>query len=403
MLGKMAWLSVLRRPKRTALIVLTVALSVFVMEFVSGWVQGTKERMNRKILHESPHLLIERKARLDALDPLEPRNLIPDVDADTVARSLNSDTRVARVEKVIRFGALIMAGSMNLPLGMYGVEQGTGFFSQVSTGSLRGGFPFSGPGIAVSRRALELLGSPDAQRLTVLVQDAYDAPSYRELPVVCVFRTDDSQFDAATAFVDAGTAAELLGTSGVSELWLRLKDPEQAAPLRASALALLQAEQCAARTWQEMQGGLLAIIHVFGYFMLVINFFVLIVAATVITNAILMNVFERQREYGTLRAIGMTSRQQGFLVLAEGVAQGLTGSILGAVLASPVILFLTSHGLAIGAASHIFGGGDVMYFGLNIITTLEDILFGALIAVVGSLYAAFEGTRSSVVDALKGA
>ncbi len=403
MLVKMAWLSVLRRPKRAALIVLTVALSVFVMEFVSGWVQGTKERMSKKILFESPHLLIERKARLDALDPLEPRNLIPDVDADAMARSLVSDTRVARVEKVIRFGALIIAGSKNLPLGVYGVEEDMGFFSQVSKGSLRGDFPFSGPGIAVSRRALELLGSPDAQSLTVLVQDAYDAPSYRELPVVCVFGTDDSQFDAATAFVDAGTAADLLGTAGVSELWLRLKDPEQAALIRASALPLVQAEQCTARTWQEMQGSLLAIIHVFGYFMLIINFFVLIVAATVITNAILMNVFEKQREYGTLRAIGMTSRQQGILVLAEGVAQGIAGSILGAALAFPVVLFLKNHGLAIGAASHIFGGGDVMYFGLNIITTLEDILFGALIAVVGSLYAAFEGTRSSVVDALKGA
>jgi putative ABC transport system permease protein len=401
MLAKMVVLSVIKRPRRTALIVLTIALSVFMMEFVSGWIQGSKDRLNKKILNESPHVLVERSARLKSLDPLAPTDLIPK--ADAMARALESDERVARVEQVLRFGALAVSGDKNIGIAAYGIEGGTGFFSQVATGVVRGSFPWSGPGVAVSVRTLELIDAPDARSLTLLVEDAFGAPSYRELPVACVFKTDDSQFDASTGFVDFATASDLLGVDGASELWMRLKDPNQAEAVRASLLPSLESADCAARTWEELQGSLLVMLRMFGFFMIIMNSFVLVVAATVITNAILMNVFEKQGEYGTLRAIGLKKRQQVGLVLAEGGVQGLAGSVAGAVLALPVILYLQARGLNIGAASRMFGGGDVMYFGFNILGTALDVLFGVLIAVAGSLYAALVGSRTTVVDALKGA
>lgn len=401
MLGKMVVLSVAKRPRRAALIVLTIALSVFMMEFVSGWVQGSKDRMNEKILNESPHLLVERSARLKSLDPLEPTDLIPA--SSGMIRSLESDERAARVEEVLRFGALAVSGEKNIGLAMYGIEAGTGFFAQIADGIVRGSFPWSGPGLAVSARTLELIGASGAESLVILVEDAYGAPSYRELPIACVFRTADSQYDAQTGFVDFASASELLGTEGASELWARLEDPNQAEAVRADILPALGRADCVARTWQELQGSLLVMIRMFGFFALVMNSFVLVVAATVITNAILMNVFEKQGEYGTLRAIGLKRRQQIGLVLAEGGVQGLAGSIVGAALALPVVLFLRAKGLNIGEASRLFGGGDAMYFGLNPLGSALNLLFGVLIAVAGSLYAAFVGSRASVADALRGA
>ncbi|HUX39828.1 MAG TPA: FtsX-like permease family protein [Rectinemataceae bacterium] len=399
MLLKMALLSALKRPKRAVLIILTVALSVFVMEFVSGWVEGMRDRMNKKIVQETAHILIERSARVDALDPLEPKNYIGNPAA--ISEVLLKDARVSRVEEVTPFGALVMAGGKNLPLKMYGVGSDTGFFTQVARGSLKGTFPFKGPGIAISQRALDLVGASGSDRIVVLVKDSGGAPAYKELPIACVFRTDDSSFDDSTAFVDNATASDLLGTSGAAELWVRLVDPNQAEAASKAMLPFLSKEGCVARTWSSLQGSLLVLIKFMDMFMLMINIIVLVVAATVITNAILMNVFEKQREYGTLRAIGMKRRQQAFLVLLEGAGQGVAGALLGAILAFPLVLYLAIHGLPIGEASHIFGGGDVMYFGTNFFSTLRNVGFGALIAVVGSLYAAFAGTRSSVVEALR--
>ena len=251
---------------------------------------------------------MERRARLDALDPLEPRNYIED--ANAVATHFRLDSRVAKVERVIPFGALVIAGDKNLPLRIDGIEANTGFFSQVSRGILRGAFPFAGAGIAISQKALDLIGAADARKLVVLVEDVTGAPAYRELPVSCVFQTDDSEFDTSTAFIEVDTAAELLGTTGSAELWLRLWNADEAREVRDSQLPFLQAQDCVARTWSELQGSLLVLIKISDLFILIINIMMLIVAATVITNAILMNVFEKQREYGTLRAIGMRSRNR---------------------------------------------------------------------------------------------
>jgi putative ABC transport system permease protein len=400
MLVRMAILSALRRPKRAFLVILAVALSVFIMEFVSGWVEGTKERMDRKIGEETAHLLVESKARFTSLDLLEPRDYMDDW--LTIADHFRRETGISRVEKVTPFGALMLAGEKNLPLKVYGIEAGTGFFAQLSRGRVRGGFPLVGAGIAVSEEALKLLGVPHADRLTILVQDVSGSPSYRELPIACVFRTDDTTFDTSTAFVDEHSAAELLGTEAVAELWIRLDRPGQAEEVRSASAPFLQSHGCVARTWLALQGDLLVLVKLMSLFMLVINGVVLVVAATVITNAILMNIFEKQREFGTLRAIGMRRRGQALLVMIEGAAQGLVGAILGAVLAFPLIEYLKRSGLPIGEASRLFGGGDVMYFGGSFLVTLRNIGIGASIALLGSLYAALVGTRASIVEALKG-
>ena len=401
MLARMAVLTALKRPKRLILILLTVALSVFVMEFVAGWIAGMRDRMTRKIAEEAPQLLIETDARFKSLDPLEPDNYL--AAADTDASLLRADPRVVRVEKVTPFGGLALESSSgkNLGLAFNAIEPGTSFFAQVARGKIRGSFPIRGEGVAISSRALALLGTPNATTVTVLVQDIYGAPSYRELPIACVFATDDTSFDESTAFIDSASATDLLGTNQPAELWVRLADPNKAPALKASLASTLSGRGEISRSWEEIEGSLFVMIRFMDLFMLIINIIVLAVAATVITNAILMNVFERRREYGTLRAIGMRKRDQKALILLEGAFEGIVGAVIGALLAFPLVLWLSYHGLPIGEASRYFGSGDVMYFAPNPLASLENIAFGALIAVAGSLYAAAVATRSTVVESLR--
>lgn len=401
MLARIALLTALKRPRRLLLIILAVALSVFVMEFVSGWIEGMRDRLHWKISEEGPQLLIETQARRDALDRLEPAHFLADPQTDLAL--LRSRPEVAAVENLTPFGALLLdqASGKNLGVALQAVEPGTAFFAQIRRGRLRGDFPLKGPGLAVSEQTLRLLGAPDAATLMVLVQDMSGSPSYRELPVSCVFATDDSAFDQSTAFIDEASAKDLLGSRGPAELWVRLRDPETAPAVKAALEPALAARGETLRSWEELEGPLFVMIRLMDLFMYVVNIIVLAVAATVITNAILMNVFERRREYGTLRAIGMRRREQRGLILLEGLFVGLAGAILGALLALPLVLWLQVHGLPIGEASRYFGGGDVMYFAPNPLSTLQNVAFGSLIAVAGSLYAALVAGRSTVVEALR--
>ena len=72
----------------------------------------------------------------------------------------------------------------------------------------------------------------------------------------------------------------------------------------------------------------------------------MIIAALGIVNTLTMNVIERVREIGILRAAGMTRRQVWRSVVVEAGVLGLAGAILGIVL-----------GLVVGALMVVLTGG----------------------------------------------
>ena len=73
-----------------------------------------------------------------------------------------------------------------------------------------------------------------------------------------------------------------------------------------------------------------------------------VIAALGIVNTLTMNVIERVREIGVLRAVGMTRRQVWRSVVVEAGILGLAGAFLGIVL-----------GLIIGAVMVILPGGRI--------------------------------------------
>jgi len=71
-----------------------------------------------------------------------------------------------------------------------------------------------------------------------------------------------------------------------------------------------------------------------------------VVASLGIVNTLTMNVVERVREIGVLRAAGMTRRQVGRSVVVEAGILGLVGAVLGAL-----------TGLAAGLVMVVLAGG----------------------------------------------
>ena len=74
----------------------------------------------------------------------------------------------------------------------------------------------------------------------------------------------------------------------------------------------------------------------------------LVVAALGIVNTLTMNVLERVREIGVLRAAGMTRHQVWRIVVVEAAILGLVGAVIGAAagLAAAAVLVLTAAGPA---------------------------------------------------------
>jgi putative ABC transport system permease protein len=118
-----------------------------------------------------------------------------------------------------------------------------------------------------------------------------------------------------------------------------------------------------------------------------------IVAALGVINTMLMNVWERRREIGALRSIGMTRAQIIRMILAEAGAMGAIGAVFG--IGFGVLL------------SRVFIEGMRVSIGYRIEFTLPftSILLGLAIALIVSqaaaLYPAWRGSCVNIVDAIK--
>ena len=117
-----------------------------------------------------------------------------------------------------------------------------------------------------------------------------------------------------------------------------------------------------------------------------------IVSSLGIINTLTMNVLERTREIGMLRAIGMTRKQVRQMILAEAGLMGIIGGILGLLFG----IFL----------SKIFLTGMTAMSGykLDLIIPLGGVITGLVVSILISQLAALQpanrANKTNILDAI---
>ncbi len=116
-----------------------------------------------------------------------------------------------------------------------------------------------------------------------------------------------------------------------------------------------------------------------------------VIAALGIVNTLTMNVIERVREIGILRAAGMTRRQVWRSVVVEAGVLGLAGAILGIVL-----------GLVVGALmTMVTGGRPDLTDGVPWPVVGLALVLGVAVAMLAAAYPARIASRLSIVRAVQ--
>jgi putative ABC transport system permease protein len=115
-----------------------------------------------------------------------------------------------------------------------------------------------------------------------------------------------------------------------------------------------------------------------------------IVSLVGIVNTLVLTVFERTREIGMLRAVGMTRRQVRMMIRYESIVTSLMGAALG-IAVGTFLAALITHALSSQGIAFAFPFMQVVYF------VLAAILIGILAAVLPARRAA----RLNVLEALQ--
>ncbi|HZG75034.1 MAG TPA: FtsX-like permease family protein [Paenibacillus sp.] len=127
----------------------------------------------------------------------------------------------------------------------------------------------------------------------------------------------------------------------------------------------------------------------------VVNFLIvlaILISGIGIANTMLMNIMERIRELGMMRAVGVTRRQLIRMVMLEGFGIGLAATAVGCAF-GVLLIYMTSTFLEINTLTYRFG---VPWTILSIV-----VAFGLLVSLVSSFTPASRAAKTPLSEALR--
>ncbi len=184
---------------------------------------------------------------------------------------------------------------------------------------------------AIDAGGSAILPASQAERLQLRVGDAMPLPAADGKTVTLrvagiAERTLPGQ--AGETVLVGWTDATTLGVQGADFFGVRFA-PGRADSARPELERVARILALEPTTFDRVQGAVSdALGRVFGLFD-ALAIVAVIVAALGIVNTLTMNVVERVREIGVLRAVGMTRRQVGRMIVVEAGILGLIGAVLG--------------------------------------------------------------------------
>jgi putative ABC transport system permease protein len=118
----------------------------------------------------------------------------------------------------------------------------------------------------------------------------------------------------------------------------------------------------------------------------------LVVAGVSILNVMLMSTVERRQEIGVLRAVGVQRGDVVRMILAEAGLLGVTGGVIGSILA-------VGAGLALNA--YVLDDPMVTFAGRNLLFVAVAFGFGVVTSVLSGVYPAWKAANERPVEALR--
>jgi putative ABC transport system permease protein len=360
-----------RRKTRSVLTVVGVAIGIAAVVALVSVARGIRTQFNDFFSAGDAHLVLTRKGAADPFISYLP---------DTLLEDLRGARGVAGVHPFLFYAQQIPATPFFF---FYGTTEGSPFLSQLRTVEGRDVFDSAGgPArrIAIGRKAAEALRRGIGSTLRLGAE---------EFTVVGIFETSLPLLDSGglLPFEDAQRVAGLEGK--MSSALVRLDSM--------SRDAVSESERALEEAFPDVEAtSPMAFSSAFEEFALIdqavvfLSLLAVLIGGIGVMNTMLMSVFERTREIGTLQAGGWSKGMILRLVIAEGLVVSLVGGVLGAGLG---VLTVEAVG-SIRALSFVSGEYRLALF-------VQALAVAVGMGLVGVAYPVLRAVRITPIAALR--
>ncbi|MBU3899415.1 MAG: ABC transporter permease [Gammaproteobacteria bacterium] len=407
---KLAMRNLLRYRRRTLLTALLITLGVVALLLFVAAAGSFKQTMVGSITDSMlGHLQIHRKGYTASMDNLPLTMSLQPKAVEKVEEFLKADPAVAAYSKRVKLGAMFSNFTENSSIRLNGVDAAAedlavpALRQRISEGDKTG--PLVAPGKVLVPALLAKGMKVKLGDSVVLVATNASGSVNGKTFIVGGILEGITGPGGRDGYIDIKDARELLrmDKDEVMEVAVRLKNIDQLSAAQerlASALETIRNKEdkpaTELHTWAELSpfANIVKMIDMMTFFIRIMLVAIVLVS---VMNVMLMAVYERIREIGTLAAIGTQPRKLMAIFLSEGLLLGLAGAAVGVALSYAVVALLNLYPI-------VFNFGREQITLRPMLATVEVLgVLGLAVLVSGlaSLQPAWRAARMDPIDALR--
>ena len=400
-MSKLAWRNLWRNYRRTLIMLLAIALGVWAMIFMTALLRGMVDDMVKQGIGSLPgHVQIHALAYRD--DPSVTHSLpVP----DQRLLALLNDGQVKAWSSRIKVPAMISSEYENRGVQLLGVDPQGELALGFSPDDIVEGRFLNGSddrGIVVGRKLLQRLETRLGKRVVLMSQDPDNTIAEGGFRIVGVFKAEMENREESFVYAGRDVVQAMLGIgTDVSEIAVLGHQYQTPDVLTAAIRSVVPADH-EVLSWLELDPYLATMMRVMNGFVLVWMVVIFLSLSFGLVNTLMMAIFERVREIGLMRALGMRPSAIVYQVLVESVMLLMLGLLLGNLMAIGTIIPL-KDGIDISAVSQgmeMMGASSMLF---PVLLWPDLLLANGVVIVLGiitSLLPAWRAARYRPVEAL---
>lgn len=401
---QLAWRNIWRNKRRTAIILAAVVIGVWSMILLGSLMRGMAVGMIKNgISTLTGHIQIHHQGY--RTDPAiensitDPRVVVEVIEKELPANTLWSPR--------VRVSAVASNARHSFGVTLVGIDPASeAKISFIGNAISQGRYlkPKDKGGILVGEALLEKFDTRLGRKLVVMSQDTDREIASRAFRIVGTFRAEMEATEKQYVFITRQTGQKMLKLKdGISEFAILFDGQPDNPGVYEALKAALPSGQFEVHTWRELLPFQMAYLKILDGFMWIWYLVVFVAMGFGIVNTTLMAVFERMREFGLLKALGMKSWWILREVLTESFLLLVTGMAIGNALGFVCIFALSGSGIdlsALAAGAEYAGMTRIIYPAIDLKDVLMSNMIVLILGILVSAYPAVKAARFTPVEAL---
>jgi len=400
-LFKMAWRNVWRNPRRSVVTIAAMTLALWTMILYSGLVEGYLGSMEGDIIDmEVGDIQIFAEGYQD-----KPSLYTAVEDLDALLGRFDDAGYPASAR--LMAGGLAASGEFSSGVLFRGIDVDRDatvslIHEQLTLGAWLE--PTDLDGVVLGKRLAKTLAVQPGDELIALTQASDGSIANALFTVRGVLGSVGEGTDrAAVIMTEAAFRDLMVFPEGAHQLIVRRGErllPDAAAEVRAIA-----GDGLDVKTWRELMPTIAQMLDSTRGLIYMVFFIVYIAIGILLLNAMLMAVFERIREFGVMKALGVGPSVVFRLILAEAAVQTLLALVAALLLSIPAAWYMTVSGIPVGSLSDMSIMGltfePVLMGDFTVQTYTGPIVVMLVIVSIAVIFPAIRAARLKPVDAMR--